>query len=360
MSSYSLADAVLTASDRFTPPAEALSRLRLACEQNRDVAEFRVAGRSAEGRPIAGILLGRGSRRGALIAGAHPDEPVGPETLRRLIPGLLKQRGRFRWLLEGWRLAIVPHINPDGEARNWRWIARWPSAEAYIDGVERDLPRDDMEFGFPAKRPENRIAGRLFRELAPVHLHMSLHGMGFSHGALLLIENHWVKRTAELRREFTGAVRDAGLPLHDHDRKGQKGFFYLGPGFSTTPSSRGMREFFRDQGERMAAGHFQLSSFELARSLGGNPLCLVTELPLFVLGRKPGDTSAQPTSYLTFQERLPEFAMRVHAGQPIDDVLAESTVRAVPLPVAVRLQLVAIELALLMRTRRHTEAASGT
>ena len=355
MDNKPLTDLVPEAAHRFTQPEEADAVLREVCGKHPDIAEFHVLGKSGEDRPITGILLGRGPRRGVLIAGAHPDEPVGPETLRCLVPGLLENRSRYRWLLDGWRLAILPHINPDGEFRNRRWIARWPSAQDYIDGGHRESPREDVEFGFPGKRYENQIAARFFRRLAPLHLHMSLHGMGFAQGALLLIENHWADRTRDLRRSFAAAVCKAGLPFHDHNRRGEKGFHYLGPGFSTAPTSRAMQSFFNGQGENMIARHFQLSSFEFARTLGGNPLCLVTEIPLFLLDRKPGDTAVNPASYLTFRERLPELALRVHTGQSIAGLLEDFGVRDVPLQLGIRLQLTAIDLALTLRSRRTGE-----
>ncbi|TDI73542.1 MAG: hypothetical protein E2O84_07060, partial [Bacteroidetes bacterium] len=42
-------------------------------------------GQSEEGRPIDGYVFGSGPQRVSLIAGAHADEPVGPDTLRRLL-----------------------------------------------------------------------------------------------------------------------------------------------------------------------------------------------------------------------------------------------------------------------------------
>ena len=70
---------------RIRTSEEVFDALRAACEANPDVAAFEVVGRSEEGRPIAGVTLGYGPRLVTLCAGAHADEPVGPETLRLLV-----------------------------------------------------------------------------------------------------------------------------------------------------------------------------------------------------------------------------------------------------------------------------------
>ena len=83
-------------------------------------------GHSEQGRPILGVTLGYGPRRASLVAGAHADEPVGPETLRALIVEGLARRdwgaedGGFEPLLEQFTFDIVPHANPDAEAATGR------------------------------------------------------------------------------------------------------------------------------------------------------------------------------------------------------------------------------------------------
>lgn len=57
-------------------------------------------------------------------------------------------------------MVVLPHVNPDGAARNRPWTAgqpeRYDPAE-YVASVEREAPPDDVEFGFP-RRPEDREA----------------------------------------------------------------------------------------------------------------------------------------------------------------------------------------------------------
>ena len=201
--------------------------------------EVHELGASEEGRPITGVVVGKGRRRASLVAGAHSDEPVGPYTLLLLLEHLFDAPDRAGTLLEDWTLVIVPHINPDGEERNRPWREEWPDVAAYVGGAFREPPGRDVEFGYPDMRPENQVVARFLRAQGPFDLHMSLHGMGFSEGAMLLIERRWGYRTQHLQREFVAAAAGAGLPLHDQNRQGEKGFFYLGPGFWTTPEGGG-------------------------------------------------------------------------------------------------------------------------
>ncbi|MEL7363533.1 MAG: M14 family zinc carboxypeptidase, partial [Bacteroidota bacterium] len=65
----------------FHTSEEVFATLEHACAANPDLATFDVIGQSEQGRPIAGVTLGHGPRTVTLVAGAHADEPVGPETL---------------------------------------------------------------------------------------------------------------------------------------------------------------------------------------------------------------------------------------------------------------------------------------
>jgi len=278
---------------------------------------YDVIGESEEGRPIRALTAGRGPRRMSLLAGAHADEPAGPTTLRALAAALMTTPEAFRALLEEWTLCIVPHVNPDGEARNASWRAAWPDVRAYLRDVIREKPGRDVEFGYPDMRPENRVVAAYLRTHGPFDVHASLHGMGFSDGAMLLIDKHWGYRTEHMQQAFARAASEHGLRLHDHNRKGEKGFFRIAEGFTTTPEGAAMRTWFRSRGDEPSALLFRDSSMEFVRSLGGDPLSVVTELPLFLVeGAREPET---PTAYLAFRELLPE--IRAHlaaAAAPLD------------------------------------------
>lgn len=318
-----------------------------ACQENPKYAAYRSIGFSEEGRPIDTVVLGQGEITVSLFAGAHPDEPVGPETLRIFILEGLKRKDEFTDLFEKYRFLIVPHINPDGEVKNALWTKDWPDFGAYLEHAFRELPGRDLEFGFPDMRPENQAVSDFIKKFAPVKLHLSLHGMGFSEGAMLLIERHWIGRTAELRRKFAESALAFGLGLHDHDRKGEKGFLHIEPGFATTPEGRAMQDYFIQKGEPQTAALFHLSSMEWVRTLGGDPLSLVTELPLFLI-RKKADSPEPgiPKQYMALKEILPDLKAKVLREESIQNDLKEFDLVPLPVETAVSLQLQTIALGL--------------
>jgi len=121
-------------------------------------------GLSREGREIFGYHFGHGSLRVSLLGGAHADEPVGPNFLRHFVSFLSKESPESKFLKD-YEWLIVPHLNPDGEERNsiwWEKCGKGVELIPYLENVIRELPGDDIEFGFPRNdedieaRPENR------------------------------------------------------------------------------------------------------------------------------------------------------------------------------------------------------------
>jgi len=343
-----------SATPAFRTHDESLEQIRTACDHTTAPVTFYEIGTSREGRPLGGVVLGDGPLTVSLIAGAHADEPVGPETLRTLILAACDPEAPLMDLLQRVRFVIVPHINPDGEARNTPWMDAWPSLSAYLQHRVREKPGDDLEFGFPTMRPENRAVSQFLRRHGPMDLHLSLHGMGISEGFFLLIERHWGFRTEALQEALRAEAEQMELGLHDHNRKGEKGFFYLGPGFNTTPEGTAMRTFFRAQHNPAEARSFHQSSMEFVRSLGGDPLCMVTELPLFLIAPTadapgtdtPGtDTPGHPATYLACREALAELALERTAATAaaLDEVRSTYGLAPLPLREAIRLQLLVIQ-----------------
>ena len=268
-------------------------------------------GRSREGRPIEAWRLGRGRHHLSLIAGCHADEPVGPLTLRRLLaflqalPAADPLNDEYSWF-------VVPDVNPDGAQRNAPWVERTVPTltadgvpgegydlRAYALGVERELPGDDVEFGFPRTardaggRPENRAVADFLAPGAPFALHGTLHGMGIAPGPWFLLEPAWIERTAALRETLRRRVKAMGLALLDVDRGGEKGFSRIDEGFSTRPDSVAMRDHFLARDEPATAALFRPSSMEFVRQLGGDPLTFVSEMPLFLVDSFRAGTEAR-------------------------------------------------------------------
>ena len=367
---------------RFRTSEAVLPELRAACDANPDLAEFEIIGESEGGRPIVGVRLGIGPRVATLVAGAHADEPVGPETLRALVLEGLAARdwgaegGGLEDLLQRWTLRIIPHVNPDAEARNRPWIDAWdappdPHGEgrdlarlrAFLLGRRREPPGGDVEFGYSGRlgdadlaplRVENATAEAFLFAGRPPSVHLSLHGMGYSEGALLLVSEGWLDaRTELLRAGFLDAAAAIGLRPHDHDRQGDKGFVYAGPGAWSTPRGAAMRDHFLALGDAETAGRFHLSSMErasaAARAAGApEPLSVVTELPLFVVS---GDAVPEPcvaTELARFNPVKDALLDAAADGAPLAPILDAAGVRiaTVELRGAIGVQLRAVEMAL--------------
>jgi len=304
----------------MTIPLTKIARLsldHLPTEDLRDVigraagpGEIAVLGRSREGRPLAGLRVGTGPARISLIAGAHADEPAGTCTLLALSRWLCSSPGAAR-ILERATFFICPQVNPDGAARNAAWTCKTDySVEDYISHAVRELPGDDVEYcfpgpGSPAARPENQAVADFLAGGGPFHAHASLHGMGFSEGAWFLINREGIERTVVLRENLLELTRRLGVPLHDWDRQGEKGFHYIAPGFATTPTALAMREHFEKLGQPEEAARFLQSSMECVASLGGEPLQMVSEMPLFLVAPSPPGTPRKGHNFLEAREALP-------------------------------------------------------
>jgi hypothetical protein len=325
-----------------------------------------VLGHSREGREIAGWRFGGGPLHVSLIAGCHADEPVGPAMLRRLVAWLAARPASAPALRDATWL-IVPHVNPDGEARNAAWSAttlpavdhrgapdRVYDLALYLRHVERERPGDDMEFGFPkgvddlAARPENRAVAAFLAGGAPFHLHASFHSIAFATGPWFLLEPAWIERTAALRDGLRERVQAMGYGLFDVDRGGEKGFRRIDEGFSTRPDSVSMRAWFTARGDAATAALFRPSSMEHVRALGGDPLTMVSEMPLFLRPLKEGE-SGRPDDPL-FRDWLGRMALAAsRAPGEKGEVAAEAVragVRGMPLRDQMRLQLAYLNAAL--------------
>jgi hypothetical protein len=324
-------------------------------------APWRVIGHSREGREVLGCRLGRGEARVSLIGGCHADEPVGPEMLRRLA-GYLAALPADAALLSAVSWWIVPHVNPDGAARNSAWsevtvaaldgegrLDRVFDLALYLRHVVREGPGDDLEFGFPRSeddrgaRPESRAVAAFLAGGGPFRLHGSFHGIGFAPGPWFLIEPGWIERTADLRRALRARVRAMGYRPYDVDRQGEKGFRRIDEGFSTRPDSRAMAEHFVALGDAATAALFRPSSMEFVRGLGGDPFTLVSEMPLFLRppmeqeGRRPDERAER-------SRRLAELTAAAAGGDT--DLRAEAErrgLRGMPLRDQMRLQVAFLE-----------------
>jgi len=252
----------------------------------------RELGRSREGRSIAGYRFGRGPRKVSLISGCHGDEPVGGRLLNQLVLFLAQCPDDHPMLVQ-YQWWIIPDANPDAGVRNRSWSSSGESAfdpVTYLRNVVRELPGDDIEFGFPRSgsdslaRPENRALAAWWQSDArPFVLHASLHGMAFAGGPWFLVEPAWAERFEPLQQRCSAETTQLGYRLHDVQRHGEKGFTRLARGFCTRPDSLSMARYFLEKNDEETAARFRPNSMEFMRALGGDPITLVSEMPLFLV-----------------------------------------------------------------------------
>jgi hypothetical protein len=316
-----------------------------------------VLGRSREGRPVHAYgfgQAGRGAPRVSLLAGCHADEPVGPRLLRQLVAYLasLDPEDPLVADLEWW---IVPHINPDGEARNRAWQTAEPESydlASYLRAAVRELPGDDIEFGFPrdardaGARPENRCVYDWWSTAAgPFSLHVSLHGMAVAAGPWFLLDRAWVSRCTALMARCRDRTRALGYRLHDVERLGEKGFERIERGFCTRPDSGAMRAYFEERGDLETARLFRPSSMETVRSLagalGGDALTLVSEMPLFLIpgvGERLGPPDPAAERWRTMIESWREALASGESAQGVREEAATAGARPMPVKDQMTLQ----------------------
>lgn len=324
---------------RDSESIEALAR----GEEGLDCQEI---GISREGNAVYGFTFGAGSSMVSITAGCHADEPIGPMTAQCLHWHL---RDHFPELLEQFTFKVIPNINPDGALRNSVWFSDPLELHTYLNHVTRELPGDDIEFGFGTdgdERPECVAAQRFFGDHGPYAAHFSLHGLAAAEGAWCLICKEWQERARGYMSDFAGLCMEVGFPQHDIDRKGDKGFYRIGKGYTTTPHSEPMKQFFLDKDDPETAAKFKPTSMQYIQSLGGDPLCIVSELPLFHIGLKSHDLDNLTTTALKEELTLIRAKRPGIAAADLLEVCERFQVHPTPLDLQIRLQTGMIVLAL--------------
>lgn len=288
----------------------------------REGLRIRTIGRSREGRDLYGISVGAGRKIVTITAGAHADEPAGPMTAMLLADWLSSSEAPVaRELRELATFIICPQVNPDGSEANKGWFSAVPDFGRYVRHVRRELPGDDVEFGYPgdgkgALRPENQAVVDYLSDFGAADAHFSLHSMGFAGGAWFLLGEAAVAHSNGLMERLVVKAAREGFDLHDIERNGEKGFRRLAPGFCTTPDSRAMAEHFRGLGDEAMAEKFHFSSMEWTLERNPEAVVLVTEVPVFALrggfdeARRGVTDASKVREGWEMQERREEWLLR--------------------------------------------------
>lgn len=296
-------------------------------------------GESENGIAIYGFKMGSGKKVVSLIAGCHADEPVGPLHLNMLLKFLedFSSDDSIKSFLETYQLWIVPDVNPDGALVNEKWwregYLKESSLASYLKNRVRELPGRDVEFGYPAMRPENKAvsswwisqlndfeAGKL-----QVISHVSLHGMGFSAGPWFLLEKAWddANRLSLLKESLSESVLLRGFVPHDMERLGEKGFYRLGSGFCSRPDSLSMKKHFEEIENFAMAEKFEQSSMEYVRELFGDVFTCVSEMPLFILPDVGLELGPPDLASVLWKTRISQWELELSLDVP-DETINES------------------------------------
>ncbi|PCJ63984.1 MAG: hypothetical protein COA73_04640 [Candidatus Hydrogenedentota bacterium] len=303
-------------------------------------------GHSREGTPMFGLIFGTGSQHVSIIAGCHADEPMGPMTAQLLYPILTEH---FPQMLEEFTFHVISQMNPDGADRNRPWFRDPFSMADYLNQTIRELPGDDMEFGFGDdgdERPECQAMQSFLRPHAPYAAHFSLHGLAFAEGAWCLVCREWENLGIPFMEAFTHLCEVLDFPQHDIDRHGEKGFVRYRKGFTSTPHSKPMQQHFLNLGDSETAALFKPSSMQWIQSLGGDPLCIVSELPLFHIDLTSPSLDDLYTARLKEELTLIRSKNKTLSDDDLAPLKSRFNMKPTPIELQIRLQMGMILLAL--------------
>ncbi|RJL35282.1 hypothetical protein D5H75_00115 [Bailinhaonella thermotolerans] len=256
------------------PPVDALQAgLRELADAHPGLVRPRRIGTSRLGEPLHAVTVGEGPADAVVIAGPHPNEPVGAVTALALISLLCRDAGlRAR---AGLRWHVVACADPDGARLNEGWYGRPGDRRAYAEHFYRPDLADQVEWTFPLTAgdyrfdrplPETRALMRLMDQVRPA-LVCSLHN-GEYQGAFFYLN----RRDETLARRLAALPGLEGLPPH-HGEPELPGAEPIVPAVYLTPPGSRVGPLFGTGG----------SSADHAAAFGA--LHLVTEVPMWADGR---------------------------------------------------------------------------
>ncbi|MEV4112729.1 M14 family zinc carboxypeptidase [Nonomuraea sp. NPDC049695] len=250
------------------PSVDALqAELRQLAAAHPNRVRPRRIGASRLGEPLHALTVGDGPADAVVIAGPHPNEPVGALTALTLIR-LLCEDSKLQAEL-GFRWHVVACADPDGARLNEGWYGRPGDRRAYAEHFYRPDLADQVEWTFPLTTgdycfdrplPETQALMRLMDEVRP-SLVCSLHN-GEYQGAFFYLDRH----DAMLAQRLAALPGLETLPLH-HGEPELPGAEPIIPAVYLTPPGSQVGKVFGAGG----------SSADYAAAFGA--LHLVTEVP---------------------------------------------------------------------------------
>jgi protein MpaA len=140
----------------------------VATPTRQTVPQYRVLGRSVQGRPIMAQILGDGDETTLIVATIQGDESAGTPLAQRLAEHLRENPD----LLRDRRVIVLPVANPDGMAHKTRHNSRGVDLNRNFDAPNR---QDSPESGhYALSEPESRAIASIIQEHKPDRI-VSIH-----------------------------------------------------------------------------------------------------------------------------------------------------------------------------------------
>jgi len=201
--------------DRYPTVAEVTESARQLVSRYPGTCRLRRIGRSRAGRPILMLSVGHGPRHVLVVAGPHPDEPVGGATALVLAEQVARGARLFAATdptLTTWDIVLC--LDPDGAAVSEAGTegttpTPTPTLRSYYRTTYRPMAAEQPEWAPIISRqlPESRALFEVIDDLRPF-LQCSLHGTD--------VGGSWIQLTRdlpELAVPFRASAAELGIPL---------------------------------------------------------------------------------------------------------------------------------------------------
>ena len=201
--------------NRYPTVAEVTRSARRLVSRHPEASRLRRIGRSRAGRPILLLSVGHGSRHVLVVAGPHPDEPVGGTTALVLAEQVARGERLFAATdpaIVTWDIVLC--LAPDGATVSEAGAEGAPTTAAptlrgYYRTTYRPIAAEQPEWAPIVSRqlPESRALFEVIDDLRPF-IQCSLHSTD--------IGGSWVQLTRDLPEPaapFHASAAELGIPL---------------------------------------------------------------------------------------------------------------------------------------------------
>jgi len=270
-------------------------------------------GSSKSGKyPLFGISLGADEDKAEKVimvcANMHAEEVTGTISTM-LLAEELAHNSVLRPLLKN-RFLFVPQANPDGVMHNKEWMKPDFNYESFVLNAYRDLPEDDIEWGFPVenktvRRPEAKAIKAFFDQQSRVDYYVSLHS-GFSIPGLLFLLNGQENQNEKIINFLTDFSLniDEKIGLLEEDPAGQMGWKRIEKGFFNIPSYEDLKKFIELSGDKELINTLMLNSVQYVEQNLGAKFAMVSELPFVWADALNGDEHLDISRYETEKQAV--------------------------------------------------------